>query len=53
MGLAVATVLVLVGGFSMRTALAEAGSHRELALEGAAAEQTFEGEPTGLELRLE
>ena len=36
-----------------RTALAEAGSHRELALEGAAAEQTFEGEPTGLELRLE
>ena len=52
-GLAVAAVLVLVGGFSMRTALAEAGSHRELALEGAAAEQTFEGEPTGLELRLE
>ena len=38
---------------SMRTALAEAGSHRELALEGAAAEQTSEGEPTGLELRLE
>ena len=52
-GLAVAAVLVLVGGFSMRTALAEAGSHRELALEGAAAEQTSEGEPTGLELRLE
>ena len=44
-GLAVAAVLVLVGGFSMRTALAEAGSHRELALEGAAAEQTSEGEP--------
>ena len=52
-GLAVAAVLVLVGGFSMRTALAEAGSPRELALEGAAAEQTSEGEPTGLELRLE
>ena len=51
--LAVAAVLVLVGGFSMRTALDEAGSHRELALEGAAAEQTSEGEPTGLELRLE
>ena len=31
--LAVAAVLVLVGGFSMRAALADAGEHRDLALE--------------------
>lgn len=31
--LAVAAALVLVGGFSMRTALADAGAHRDLALE--------------------
>ena len=41
--LAVAAVLVLVGGFSMRSAIVDAGMHRDLELE----------EPSAQALRLE
>lgn len=46
--LAVAAVFVLVGGFSMRTSLVDAGAHREIALESALPQPATQNDPGAL-----